>query len=130
VEENKMTDEQFYKLKMGTGIESKSLFDGEGPPELQALYQKWLNDIFSVKHPEWYSKHVEYYFIYQGIRYDLTPGEFDLHVKADGREGDQGPYWRLVDGARAEALFDTIVTPDLKKLGVKDDEILSQGFLD
>ena len=45
--------------------------------ELQALYRKRLNDIFDVKHPEYYAKHVAYYFIYQGIRYELGSGEFD-----------------------------------------------------
>ena len=125
-----MTDEQFYRLQSGKGIQTLSLRKGEGPPELQALYRKWLNDIFDVKHPEYYAKHVAYYFIYQGIRYELGSGEFDDHVIKDGREGDPGPYWWRVDDARAEALFDNIVTPDLKKLGVKADEILSQGFLD
>jgi hypothetical protein len=45
-----MTDEQFYRLKSGKGIQTLSLRKGEGPPELQALYRKWLNDIFAVNH--------------------------------------------------------------------------------
>jgi hypothetical protein len=130
VEEKKMTDEQFYRLKSSTNVKTESLRKGEGPPELQALYKKWLEDIFSVKHPEWYAKHVAFYFLYKGIRYELGSGEFDAHVIKDGREGDPGPHWFLVDDARAEMLFDSIVTRDLKKLGVKDDEILSQGMLD
>ena len=125
-----MTDEQFYRLKGSRNVKTESLRKGEGPPELQALYKKWLEDIFSVKHPEWYSKHVAFYFLYKGIRYELCPDEFDDHVIKDGREGDPGPYWFRVDGARAEMLFDSIVSKDLKKLGVKDDEILLQGSLD
>jgi hypothetical protein len=52
---------------------------------LQALYRKRLNDIFDVKHPEYYAKHVAYYFIYQGIRYELGSGEFDDQFIKGGR---------------------------------------------
>ena len=62
-----------------------SIRKGEGPPELQALYRKWLNDIFDVKHPEYYAKHVAYYFIYQRIRYELGSGKFDDQFIKGGR---------------------------------------------
>ena len=55
------------------------------PPELQALYRKRLNDIFDVKHPEYYAKHVAYYFIYQRIRYELGSGKFDDQFIKGGR---------------------------------------------
>jgi hypothetical protein len=93
---------------------------------LQALYRKWLNDIFDVKHPEYYAKHVAYYFIYQRIRYELGSGEFDDHVIKDGREGDPGPNWWRIDDARAEASFDNIVTPDLNKLGLNLMKLLAK----
>jgi hypothetical protein len=35
-----------------------------------------------------------------------------------------------VDGAIAEKLFDEYVIPDLRKMGVNDEDILFQGSLD
>ena len=55
------------------------------PLELQALYRKRLNDIFDVKHPEYYAEYVAYYFIYQRIRYELGSGEFDDQFIKDSR---------------------------------------------
>ena len=105
-----MTDEQFDRLMFGKGIESKSLFHGEGPTELIAFYENWQKRVLEIKHPSFFSKNVALYFIYQGIRYELSP--------------------RGVDGAIAEKLFDEYVIPDLRKMGVKDEDILFQGSLD
>ena len=121
---------KFHALASGWDIRTGSLAKGDAPPELLALYQKWLNDIFEIKYPGWYSKHVSLYFIYKGVRYVLEPDEFNEHVKKDGREGNRGPHFFYVDDARAEALFWKIVQPDLEKLGIGPDDIYQYGSLD
>jgi len=64
------------------------------------------------------------------FRSDLSPYEFDVYVKDVTRKDHPGPNLRGIDGAIAEILFDDYVIPDLRKLGVKNDDILSQGTLD
>jgi hypothetical protein len=130
MEVNKMTDEQFDRLMFGKGIESKSLFHGEGPTELIAFYEKWQKRVLEIKHPSFFSKNVALYFIYQGIRYELSPYEFDLYVKAVTGKENLKISPRGLDGAIAEKLFDEYVIPDLRKMGVKDEDIIFQGSLD
>ncbi len=125
-----MTNEQFDRLMFGTGIESKSLFRGEGAKELIKLYGKWQQQVLTIGHPSYFSKNVALYFIYQGIRYELSPYEFDQYVKEVTKETHTGLVQRGVDGAIAETLFDDYVIPDIKKLGVKNEDILLQGTLD
>jgi hypothetical protein len=122
--------EAWNRIRSGVGIETKSLAKGEGPKDLQTLYSKWLNAIFEIPHPEWYSKHVAVIFIYQGVRYELEADEFDDYVIKDGREGDPGPHWWCVDDARFEVLANRVIYQDLKKLGISDDDILLLGSLD
>ena len=118
-------------LMYGEGIPNGSLKDGNAPPELLALYQPWLNAIFDTKWPGYYAKHVAIYFIYKGVRYDMDRHEFDEYVYQDGREGTRmnESDWK-VDSARAEALFDSLVYPDLLKLGIPKIDILQSGSFD
>ena len=125
-----MTNEQFDRLMFGTGIESKSLFRGERAIELLKLYGNWQTQVLKISHPSYFSKNVALYFIYQGIRYELSPYEFDQYVKEVMKTSHTGSVQRGVDGAIAESLFDEFVIPDLKKLGVKNEDILLQGTLD
>jgi hypothetical protein len=118
-------------LMYGEGIPNGSLKDRNAPPELLALYQTWLNAIFDTKWPGYFAKHVAIYFIYKGVRYQMDRHEFNDHVFKDGREGPRkGEYDWKVDSARAEALFDTLVYPDLIKLGIPTEDILQTGSFD
>jgi hypothetical protein len=118
-------------LMYGKGIPNGSLKKGDAPPELLALYQTWLNAIFDTQWPGYYAKHVAIYFIYKGVRYAMDRHEFNDYVYQDGREGPrQGEYDWKVDHARAEALFDTLVYPDLIKLEIPTEDILQTGSFD
>jgi len=119
------------RIRVGKGIETKLLKNGEGHPELLGLYQKWLNAIFDVKWPGYYAKNVSMMFIYKDVRYVLDREEFDAFVIKDGREGPlERQYDRKVDHARFEALLCQVVYPDLIKLGVKEKDIVQTGSLD
>jgi hypothetical protein len=123
--------DQQMRLMYGKGIPNGSLKKGDAPPELLAVYQTWLNAIFETKWPGYYAKHVAIYFIYKGVRYDMNRHEFDDYVYQDGREGPRtSEYAWKVDHARAEALFDTLVYPDLIKLGIPTEDILQTGSFD
>ena len=118
-------------LMYGEGIPNRSLQKGDAPPELLGLYQTWFNAIFDTKLPGYYAKHVAIYFIYKGVRYQMDRHEFNDHVFKDGREGPRkSEYDWKVDSARAEALFDTLVSPDLIKLGIPQIDILQTGSFD
>jgi hypothetical protein len=119
------------RLRIGEGIETKALAKGEGPIELQALYQKWLNTIFDIEWPGYYAKHVSIIFIYKDVRYTLDGKEFDDFVVKDGREGPRKrEFDRKVDDARLEALFDRVVYPDLLRLGIPTMDIVQTGSFD
>jgi hypothetical protein len=123
--------DQQMLLMYGNGIPHGSLKNGNAPSELLALYQTWLDAIFETKHPGYYAKHVAIYFIYKGVRYDMDRHEFDEYVFKDGREGTRTNESDLkVDSARAEALFDSLVYPDLLKLGIPKIDILQSGSFD
>ena len=127
---NNLFDQQML-LMYGKRIPNGSLKQGNAPPELLALYQLWLHAIFDIKWPGYYAKHVAIYFIYKGIRYQMDRHEFNDHVFKDGREGPRkGEYDWKVDHARAEALFDNLVYPDLIKLGIPKIDILQTGSFD
>ena len=119
------------RIRIGEGIETKSLEKGEGHPEILVLYQKWLNAIFDVQQPGYFAKNVSIMFIYKDVRYVLEREEFDAFVIKDGREGPlQWQYDRKVDHARFEALLCQVVYPDLIKLGINDKDIVQIGSLD
>ncbi len=119
------------RIRVGKGIETKLLKNGEGHAELLGLYQKWLNAIFDVKWPGYYAKNVSMMFIYKDVRYVLDREEFDAFVIKDGREGPlERQYDRKVDHARFEALLCQVVYPDLIKIGITDDDIVQTGSLD
>jgi hypothetical protein len=125
-----MTNKQFDRLMFGKGIETKSLSLCEGPIELTSLYNKWQKNVLTIKHPSFFSKNVAISFIYQGLRYELSPYEFDQYVRMIYSKENPGIRYPNVDGAIAEKLFDDYVLPDIRKLGVKNKDILFQGTLD
>ena len=119
------------RIRVGKGIETKLLKNGEGHSELLVLYQKWLNAIFDIQWPGYYAKNVSIMFIYKDVRYVLDREEFDAFVIKDGREGPlERQYDRKVDHARFEALLCQVVYPDLIKLGITDKDIVQTGSLD
>jgi len=109
---NDMTNTQWDRL-WGTGIETRTLKKGEGPPELQTLYKKWRKDINDIPHPGYFAKHVSLFFIYQDIRYTLEWFEFDT-----------------IDDAHFEAFLWKIVIKDLMDLGIPRDDIHKTGSFD
>jgi hypothetical protein len=118
------------RLRIGSGIETMSLEKGEGPYELQALYKKWLEDIFHIPHPGYFLKQVEIYFIYKGVRYNFDKEPFSKHVLNAEKEGKISAYGSWIHGARFETLLDTIVIEDLLKIGVLKEELFISGSFD
>ena len=103
----------------------------KGHSNLRKLYGKSKEDVFKVKHPSYFSKCVHFYFVYQGVHYNLEPWEFVQHVKPSGREPYvNGSYVSLVDGARAELLFMDYVDKDLIVLGLTENDIILTGTID
>ena len=126
-----MTNQRFYEVMGSTGLPKGDLSKGIGHPELLRLYEKWKEDVFKVEHPSYFSKCVHFYFVYQGVQYNLEPWEFDQHVKQSGREPYvKGSFVSLVDGARAELLFMDYVEKDLMALGLTDNDIILTGTID
>lgn len=87
--------------------------------------------MFKVEPPSYFSKCVHFYFVYQGVQYNLEPWEFDQNVKQSGREPfEKGSYLSLVYGARAEILFLDYVQKDLKAFGLTENDMILSGMID
>lgn len=96
------------------------------PQELWALYQTWMEGILEAEYPGWYSKHVEIYFRYKGVRYNLNRIDFEFYLKNNHPTLKYYPHDSLI-----EWLYEKMIFLDLtQKLGIDEKQIMITGSLD